>query len=371
MLAGGITDLLLDAYALASPHSMIGTQRDRKVLLQERADAYARVALANIEREFPHQELLLQTGSEALPRPRELHPAFYGSLDWHSCVEMHWVLARLLRSVPDLVPEAEIRTSLDAHLSADALAAEAQYFADSGQRTTERPYGWGWALALAAELLAATDSDAARWAANMRPLVELFVERFLGWLPAATYPVRNGLHGNTAFGLSLALPLANARAADGDERLLEAVTEAARRWYSRDAAYPAEWEPSGSDFLSPALTEAELMASLLRRRELASWLERFLPGIIAGEPPSLFTPAVVTDPTDGQIAHLHGLNLSRAWCWQRLARRLRDSDPRVPVMVAAAERHASASLDHVTGSDYMVEHWLVAYAVLLLGDGAA
>src|SRR6266536_444718 len=166
MLAGGITDLLLDAYALASAHSMIGTRRDRKVLLRERADAFARVALANIEREFPHQELLLQTGSESLPRPRELHPAFYGSLDWHSCVEMHWVLARLLRSVPDIVLEAEIRTSLEAHLSADALAAEAQYFADSGQRTTERPYGWGWALALAAELLAATDSDAARWAAK-------------------------------------------------------------------------------------------------------------------------------------------------------------------------------------------------------------
>src|SRR4029450_1544403 len=146
MLPGGITDLLLDAYALALAHSMIGTQRDRKVLLRERADAFARVALANIEREFPPQELLPQTGSEALPRPRERHRAFYGSLDWHSCVEMHWVLARLLRSVPDLVPEAEIRTSLDAHLSADPLAAEAQSFADSAQRARpRRPCPRPWA----------------------------------------------------------------------------------------------------------------------------------------------------------------------------------------------------------------------------------
>src|SRR6266545_964180 len=236
MLAGGITDLLLDAYALASAHSMIGTRRDRKVLLRERADAFARVALANIEREFPHQELLLQTGSESLPRPRELHPAFYGSLDWHSCVEMHWVLARLLRLVPERVPQHDIRSALDAHLSAKALAAEARYFADPDRQSAERPYGWAWALRLTAELSALGDREAERWAANMQPLVDVIVEGFIEWLPKLTYPVRYGIHANPAFALSIAVPFV-----ETDESLLEAVQEAAMRWYLDDADYPAEW----------------------------------------------------------------------------------------------------------------------------------
>jgi Protein of unknown function (DUF2891) len=337
--------------------------------LTERAEALAHVALANIEREFPHQEAFLQKSADPIPRPREVHPAFYGSLDWHSCVEMHWVLVRLLRLVPDSVPEGEIRVALDTHLSAGALAAETRYFADPANRTSERPYGWAWALRLVAELLALDDDNARRWAANTQPLANLFVERLLEWLPKATYPFRPGTHGNTAFALSLALPFAEMRAAAGDDVFLEAIKEAVERWYGRDAGYAAEWEPSDSDFLSPALTEAELMSSLLPRLEFPAWLERFLPGIADGEPPSLFTPAIVSDPTDGYIAHLHGLNLSRAWCWLRLAEMLPGSDARVPVMRAAAERHAAASLDRAVGSDYMVEHWLPAYAVMYLSTG--
>ena len=331
--------------------------------LSERADDLARVALANIEREFPHSESVHQSDPERVPRPRELHPAFYGSLDWHSCVEMHWVLVRLLRLVPDRVPEDEIRVALDTHLSAEALAAEARYFADPNRQSSERPYGWGWALRLAAELSALDHPDAERWAANMRPLVDVFVPGLIEWLPKLTYPIRYGLHSNPAFALSLAMPFARLH-----PDFLEAIREAALRWYGGDAGYPAEWEPSAFDFLSPALTEAELMASLLPQPEFSSWLERFLPGIAAGEPASLFTPAVVSDPTDGHIAHLHGLNLSRAWCWRRLAESLPDGDPRVPLALRAAERHAAASLDEAVGSDYMLEHWLPAYAVLYLGD---
>jgi Protein of unknown function (DUF2891) len=329
--------------------------------LAERADGLARVALANIEREFPHHEAHPRSDTSPIPRPRELHPAFYGSLDWHSCVEMHWVLVRLLRLEPESVPQDEIRAALDGHLSADALAGETRFFSNDANRLSERPYGWAWALRLNAETLAFEDPDAKRWAASLQPLAELFVERFLEWLPKVTYPFRPGLHGNTAFAFSLLLPFARRH-----EKLFAAVSEAAARWYSDDARYAAEWEPSDSDFLSPALTEAELMSSLLPRSEFPEWLEHFLPGIARGEPPTLFSPAAVTDPTDGYIAHLHGLNLSRAWCFRRLVAALPDSDPRRPVMTEAAERHAAASLDQAVGSDYAVEHWLPAYAVLYL-----
>jgi hypothetical protein len=332
--------------------------------LRERAGAYARVALANIEREFPHHEAHPQSEASPIPRPRELHPAFYGSLDWHSCVEMHWVLARLLRLLPERIPEGEIREALDTHLSAEALAGEARFFGEPANRLSERPYGWAWALRLAAEVRAFDDADAKRWALNLRPLADLFAERFLEWLPKVTYPFRAGLHGNTAFAFSLLLPFARAQ----NDELLDAVEEAATRWYGDDAGYAAEWEPSDADFLSPALTEAELMSSLLPGEEFPAWLERFLPGLAAGEPSNLFEPAVVSDPTDGYIAHLHGLNLSRAWCFRRLVAALPEADPRVPVLLAAAERHAEASLDQAVGSDYAVEHWLPAYALLYLSD---
>ena len=346
------------------------TEGERHELLSAGAAAFAQVALVNVRREFPHHELLLEIDAAPVGRPRERHPAFYGSYDWHSCVEMHWVLARLLRAVPELVPADEIRAVLDDHLTADALATEARWFADPNRRTTERPYGWGWALTLAAELDALGDEDAGRWAGNLAPLAGVLVGRYLEWLPLVTYPVRSGMHDNGAFGLSLALPYARRAAGRGDTRLLEAIHAAAERWYGADAGYPAAWEPSGADFLSAALTEAELMAALLDGAAFPGWLDRFLPGLAAREPAALFTPAVVSDPSDGQIAHLHGLNLSRAWCFRRLAETLPDSDPRVPVLEAAAREHADAGLGHATGSDYAVEHWLVAYAVLFLGGGA-
>jgi Protein of unknown function (DUF2891) len=332
-------------------------------VLAENAEAYARVALANIEREFPHSEGLHQSEHRPVPRPRDLHPAFYGSLDWHSCVEMHWVLARLLRLEPDRIPEAEARDALETHLSGEALAAEARFFADPDNQSAERPYGWGWALRLAWELSELDDPDAARWAANMEPLVDVIVEGLIAWLPKLTYPVRYGIHANPAFAFSIALPFIEIQAS-----LLEAVREAAMRWYRDDADYPAAWEPSAFDFLSPALAEASLMASLLD--DFPDWFGRFLPGIANGEPAELFKPVEVSDPNDGHIAHLHGLNLSRAWCFRRLANTLPDGDARVPVMLQAAESHAAASLDQAVDSNYHLEHWLAAYALLYLGEGS-
>ena len=332
-------------------------------MLAENADAYARVVLANIEREFPHSEGLYQSEAGPVPRPRELHPAFYGSLDWHSCVEMHWVLVRLLRLVPDRIPHHEAKAALETHLSAEGLAAEARFFADPDHQSAERPYGWGWALRLASELSELESPAAKRWAANMQPLVDVIVDGLIAWLPKLTYPVRYGIHANAAFALSIAFPFVEQEA-----RLHEAVREAALRWFLDDADYAAELEPSAFDFLSPALAEADLMASLLE--DFPRWFDRFLPGIARGEPATLFQPVEVSDPHDGHIAHLHGLNLSRAWCFRRLAAALPDADPRAPVMLAAAERHAAASLDQAVGSNYHLEHWLPAYALLYLGEGA-
>jgi len=333
--------------------------------LRPEAGGYARLALQNIAREFPTLVSALMTAPGQFPsRPRDRNPVFYGSFDWHSCVEMHWVLVRLLRVASDVVPGEEIRSALDAQFTPEGLRQEAEFARKSG--TGLRHYGWGWALTLSHELAAwPGDADARRWAAAMQPLAAVLTANFLTWLPKATYPIRVGVHANSAFALSRALSYARLQAGGGRPDLAEAIEQAAHRWYDNDTDYPGGWEPSGHDFLSPALTQAELMARLLPPAEFSTWLGGFLPGLAAGEPTALFIPAVVSDASDGQIAHLRGLNLSRAWCWRRLAETLPAGDPRVPVCVAAARTHAEASLPHVVADDYMVTHWLAAYAVLL------
>jgi hypothetical protein len=335
-------------------------------ILNEQAAAYADVAIANIGREFPSLIAHLMSEPGDFPaRPAERTPVFYGSLDWHSCVEMHWLLVRLLRVAGDSVPAGEIRGLLDAQFTVDKLAAEAGFVTGVDGRR-ERPYGWAWALALVHEIASLDDAQARRWLTAIAPLADALTVGFMDWLPKATYPIRHGVHANSAFSLSIALPFAGRQAQAGRPDLTAAIEAKALGWFEGDADYPGNYEPSGHDFLSPALTEAELMSRLLAQPEFADWLSAFLPGIADGEPAALFTPAVVSDASDGQIAHLHGLNASRAYCWRRIAENLPGGDARIGPALAAAGTHLEAALPHVVGDDYMVEHWLAVYAVLAL-----
>jgi hypothetical protein len=280
---------------------------------------------------------------------------------------MTWVTVRLLNLLPDLPGAERARRTIDGLITPQYVATEVATFSLPGYRGLERPYGWGWLLKLQAELAGWVDPDGQRWAETLRPLAELFTDRLVSWLPKMTYPQRAGAHANSAFSLSLALDWAERRrqVAD-DDRLHGAISEAGKRWFGADTDYPAHYEPSGADFLSACLCEAVLMGRLLRPDEYTNWLERFLPDLDDGEPTSLFTPAEVSDASDGQIAHLHGLNMSRAWAMSAIAERV-PSDATARLLLDAANRHAIVALPHVAGSHYMVEHWLAAYAVLLLG----
>ncbi len=254
---------------------------------------------------------------------------------------------------------------LKKHFTQENLRKEAAYF--ETRRSFERPYGWGWALTLARELHDWEHPSAKDWAASIQPLADMITALILEWLPKATYPIRIGMHSNSAFGLTRSLPWARRLAARGDARLLDAITETATRWFIDDRDYPANWEPNGSDFLSPALTEAELMCEVLDASAFLSWLDGFLPGLAGGQQSSVFEPVTVSDETDGQTAHLHGLNLYRAYAWQHLSSALPGDDPRVQVMQQAATLHAEAGLPAVTGSHYMAEHWLASFAMLYFG----
>jgi Protein of unknown function (DUF2891) len=326
------------------------------------ASRFARLALANIAREFPAKlDHIIVDG--AATSPRALHPAFFGSFDWHSCVHAHWLLARVLRLHPNLPEAAAIRRAFDARLAPENIETERAYLARPESRSFERTYGWAWLLKLAEELACWSDADAHRWSADLAPLASVFVQRYLDYLPYATYPIRHGVHSNSAFGLAFALDYA--RTCDVGS-LDEACGAAATRWYLGDRDGAARWEPSGADFLSPCLMEAVLMRRVLNEDDFSSWLTAFLPGIDRDEPATLFTPAVVSDRSDAYIVHLDGLNLSRAWCWRAIGAALAEGDPRAAAANTAADAHLAAGLEGVASGDYAGDHWLATFAVLAL-----
>ncbi len=334
-------------------------------LTGEQASAFARLALKGIGKEYPNKLDHVMTRPEDVQSPRSLHPAFYGSYDWHSSVHGHWMLARLLRSFPSLPEANEIRRVLATSLTAENLQAEAAYFARKESKPFERPYGWAWLLKLAEELHGWDDPEAREWSHSLKPLADAIVARYLEFFPKQTYPIRTGVHPNTAFGLALAHDYA---VAVGDERLKELVQERARSYFLSDADAPASWEPSGADFFSPTLEEADLMRRVLPVPEFRAWFAQFLPGVLKGEPRSLFTPATVTDRTDPQLVHLDGLNLSRAWCMRNIAASLGSGDPARAILETSSVRHAGAALAHVASGDYAGEHWLASFAVHLLTE---
>ena len=335
----------------------------RPALTRERASAFARLALKGLNKEYPNKPEHVMAGPSDVAAPRVLHPAFFGCYDWHSSVHGHWMLVRLLRLFPDLPERIETRAILAAHFTAENLKAEADYFGRKESKSFERPYGWAWLLKLAEELHGWDDPDARVWSKNFQPLTDIIVSRYLDFFPKQTYPIRTGVHPNTAFGLAFAHDYARAV---GDKRLLALVQERARAYFSADSGIPAAWEPSGADFFSPSLIEADLMRRVLSPPEFRTWFEKFLPSASRGEPVALFAPATVTDRTDPQLVHLDGLNLSRAWCMMSIAGALPRGDAARAALAASAARHAESALAHVASGDYAGEHWLASFAVYLL-----
>jgi hypothetical protein len=291
--------------------------------------------------------------------PRALHPVFYGCFDWHSTVHGHWMLVRLLKLFPNLPEGRDIRDALDDNLTSRNISGEVAYLKQASRASFERTYGWAWLLKLAEELHGWNDHDGKRWSANLQPLADVFVQRYLAFLPKQNYPIRTGVHPNTAFGLAFALDYARAVA---NKQLELLIVERSRAYFGRDVNYPAAWEPGGEDFFSPALMEADLMRRVMPQREFTRWFHRFLPRL----PKALVQPAIVTDRTDPKLVHLDGLNLSRAWCMRSIANSLPQTDPARRLLARAAKTHAGAALPHIASGSYEGEHWLASFAVYML-----
>ena len=321
-----------------------------------RAATFARLTLGHVGQEYPHKlDQVLVSDADLLP-PRVLHPIFHGSFDWHSCVHGWWQLLVLLRLYPDMAEADEIRARADVLFTPGHVAGELAYLDRPHSAGFERPYGWAWLLTLHGE---AARHDAG-WSEALEPLARAFAGRFTAFLPKLTYPLRVGTHFNTAF----ALTLAHDWAREHDPALARLIKQRARDWFADDRGCQA-WEPGGDEFLSPALGEAMLMSRVLPAPAFRTWFDAFLPDLVRGRPATLFSPVTVSDRSDGKIAHLDGLNLSRAWCWRLLAAVLGDDHPAASSMRDTAERHLAASLPHLA-DDYMGTHWLASFALLAL-----
>jgi hypothetical protein len=327
------------------------------------AEQLADLILAAVGREYPsHVVHWMGSDDDARP-PRELTPAFFGSFDWHSCVHGHWALARLARLNPGAPIEGRVRAALATSLTPEKIGGEVAYMNVRDRAGFERPYGLAWLLQLTAELREWADEDAARWSNALAPLEALARRRIFEWLPKLPWPVRTGVHSQTA--LSLCLILDGARIA-GDHELAALIERRAREWFIGDRDAPIAYEPSGNDFLSAALGEADLMRRVLPSGVFDTWLSSFLPDLESATARQWLTPVTSPDSSDGQLAHLDGLNLSRAWMLEGVASALDIAHPRRARLEAAAREHAAAGLAAVSGEHYAGAHWLGSYAVYLM-----
>ena len=331
----------------------------------EQVTQFARLALEGITREYPNKPSNVMADAAGVRSPRQMHPVFYGCFDWHSSMHGHWMLIRLLKEFPEASIAEEIRGALNRQLTAGGLQAEADYFEQKHHASFERMYGWAWTLRLAAELHGWQDPDARRWAIHFAPLENKIVELATGYLPKLDWPIRTGVHPDSGFALAQMLDYARAKQNRPFEELL---TQKAEAFYRADRDYPASYEPSGNDFFSSGLNEADLMRRILGQAEFSTWLAAFLPQLAHGTCGNLLTPVSVSDTNDGHLVHLAGLNLSRAWTMHGIARALPAGDPRIRVLETARDAHAAAGQEYVFSGSYEGEHWLASFAIYLLTD---
>ncbi|MSQ92150.1 MAG: DUF2891 domain-containing protein [Gammaproteobacteria bacterium] len=328
------------------------------------AGRFARLALGCVHLEYPNKIGHVLASDADVHPPRELTPVFFGCFDWHSAVHGHWLLARLARLYPDSEFAKAARTALDASFTEANVAAEVAYLRGAGRRSFERPYGLAWLLQLVAELRSWPDPDAPRWAAALHPLEVEAADRIRDWLPKLHYPIRVGEHSQTAFAFGL---IRDWSVAAGDVAMTSLIDERSRAYYLADTDCPLRYEPSGEDFLSPCLAEVDLMRRVMSPAEFSRWLGRFLPQIPRGSRSDWLQPGIVTDRSDPKLAHIDGLNLSRAWMLLGIASGLPAADKRRASLEAAAAKHAAGALPAVTSEHYEGGHWLGSFAVYLLG----
>jgi len=341
----------------------VNTELEGISFTEKEAVNFANMALKCICKEYPNKLSHVMNSKKEVLSPSTLHPVFYGCFDWHSAVHGHWMLIKLLRTFPKLSIQKQIRNAINKNLTKKNIAKEVAYLGQNNRKSFERTYGWAWLLKLAEELNDWNDRDGKIWKQNLKPLENEIVKRYIDFLPKQVYPIRTGVHPNTAFGLSFALDYARKTNNNKFENLL---IKKSKEYFLNDKNCPSEWEPGGEDFFSPCLMEADLMSRVLKKDEYSVWLEKFLLNSKGEISDNLKKIAVVKDRSDGKLVHLDGLNLSRAWCFKNIARKLNNNSKLKVIIRNLSVRHAKSGLKNIKSGNYAGEHWLASFAIFLL-----
>mgnify|MGYP003111576750 FL=1 len=323
------------------------------------ANKLVELPLHCVETPYPYKTGAVLGSADDLKEPSVLHPVFYGCFDWHSAVHGYWSMVTLLQQYPDLEQADEVKAVLKRNLTAENVAREVDFFSKDINDSFERTYGWAWLLKLSDELRSWEDPMAKELAANLQPLADLIVERYINFLPRLVYPVRVGEHTNTAFGLSFAYDYAVNR---GHTELQQLIAQRAKDYFSEDKKCPIAWEPSGYDFLSPCLEEIGLMQRVLPKQQFLTWLDDFMPQL--ADPGYSLAVGKVSDRTDGKLVHLDGLNFSRAWNLYVLANQY----PQYEHLREVADKHMAHSYPNLVGDSYEGGHWLGSFAIQALNQ---
>ncbi|MDB4671055.1 DUF2891 domain-containing protein [Pirellulaceae bacterium] len=356
------TFLLLIIVLTNSIHKADDLPRLGQKLTDEQISAFAKLALAGMDQEFPNKPSNVMENADSVLSPKAMHPAFFGCFDWHSSVHGHWMLIRLIKLHPGCSAEKQIREQLNQHLTAEKIHKENEYFQAKYNKSFERMYGWAWYLRMVAELETWDDPQGKKWRENLRPLEKTIVSRTMDYLPKLSYPIRTGVHPDSGFALGQILDYARIAA---NKELESLIVARSGDFYQKDTDYPTKYEPSGQDFFSSGLNEADLMRRVLSPADFSNWLDRFFPELRKGKIGNLLTPVEVSDVTDGHIVHLAGLDLSRGWTLNGIASALPKEDPRRPILHRAAMDHAAMGYKYVFSGHYEGEHWLATFAIYL------
>jgi len=370
-LFGALFLLFLHPSAMAQTTKHSDIQKKTKLpvvgqrLSDDQAVAILQLGLDGLDRQYPNKPSNVIHDAKGVLSPKEMHPAFYGCFDWHSSVHGHWVMVRLLKTQPNLSNAKEIRDRLEAHLTKENIQKELEYFRLPLNKSFERMYGWAWYLRLVGELHDFQDKQAQRWREACRPLEDHLVQSTKDYLKKLSFPIRTGVHPNTAFALA---QIRDYSQITGNQKLIDIIDAKAKEFFLGDKNYPAMYEPSGEDFFSAGLNEADLMRRVLNNKKFVKWLDEFLPDLKNGKAGNLLTPVKVTDITDGKLVHLAGLNLNRAWTLRGIASTLQDDDPRKKILFQAGQEHSAAGIHYVFSGDYAGEHWLGTFAIYVLTE---
>jgi len=351
--------LLLLSLNIMAQKMYVLNENNRPQLTEDGAKHLSSLAFHCIQTEYPNKLGHVIADASQVRTPYDLHPAFYGCFDWHSSVHGHWMLVKLLKLFPEMENAEAIKLAIDQNLSAQNILDEVEYFGQTLNKSFERTYGWAWIFQLSNELHTWDNPQAKIWLNNLQPLVDHLRNSLITYLPKQTYPIRTGVHPNTAFALGFALDYAKLI---GDKEFEKILAQRSLDYFFNDKNYPAYLEPNGTDFFSPALLEADLMHRILDAKSYADWMKKFMPKISE----NILNPAIVSDRNDLQLVHLDGLNLSRAWCMFGIANHLAENNPQKQLLLIAAEKHLKDALPNIASGDYAGEHWLASFAVYAL-----